>query len=253
MVLYLNEIRDNMTDWGSIWKSFGRADLNDTTYMFEYYKDFVSSFKGKKVLEIGCGTGVNSILMASLGAKVSVMDYSRDALDVVGKMSHGLDIELIHQDMFTSTIKGEFDLVHSEGVVEHYLMPKRQKVLDVHTAAAKRGGKVLIIVPNAKCPAYRLGKALAEKTGIYGNEYPYTETELVYRMKKSGLRHEKSLGGEFLLSAGWALAPLWLSKYGSILRRGFASPVRRGFYNANYSNPLANRWGRAIGVLGTKV
>ena len=36
-----------MTDWGSIWKSFDKAELNGTTYMFEYYKDFVGSdFRG---------------------------------------------------------------------------------------------------------------------------------------------------------------------------------------------------------------
>jgi 2-polyprenyl-3-methyl-5-hydroxy-6-metoxy-1,4-benzoquinol methylase len=245
-----------MADWGRIWKSFDKAELNGTTYMFEYYKDFVGSdFRGMKVLEIGCGTGVNSILMASLGARVSVMAYSKDAVEVVKRMSRGLGIKLIHQNMFTSRLEGEFDLVHSEGVVEHYLMPRRQQVLDIHAKAARKDGRVLIIVPNAKCPAYRLGKRLAEATGtwIYGNEYPYTERELVHRMKRSGLKYEKSLGGELLLSLGWALAPMWLSRYGSILRKGFAAGVNRRFYEANYNNPLANRWGRAIGVLGTKI
>lgn len=242
--------------WGDIWKSFEKADIKKTTYMFEYYKSFLGDdLKGKKILEIGCGTGVNSVLMASLGAKVSVMDFSKEALDVVKVLAKGLDIEYIHRDMFTSDLENEFDVVHSEGVVEHYLMPRRQEVLDVHTRAARRGGKVLIIVPNARCVPYRIGKKFADATGrwIYGNEYPYTERELAYRMEKSGLRCEKRIGGEFVLSFGWAFAPLWLSKYGKFLSRGLSASVNRGFYNMNYDNFFANRWGRAIGILGRKI
>jgi len=226
--------------------------------MFEYYKEFLGdNLKNKKVLEIGCGTGINSMLMASLGAKVSVMDYSKEALEFVKKASNkmGLDIELIHGDMFKSEIENEFDIVHSEGVVEHYLMPKRQEVLNIHTKATKKNGKVLIIVPNAKSIPYRIGKKLAEHTGtwIYGHEYPYTLRELVYRMTKSGLKCEKAIGGEFLLSFGWLAAPLWLRNYGKLLGKGLSSGVNKLFYRINYSNPFANRWGRAIGVVGRKI
>ena len=245
-----------MGEWENIWNHFKGLKLNETTYMFEYYKEFLgSNFKGKRVLEFGCGTGVNSIMMASLGAKVSVMDYSREALDIVDMLSGSLDIELIHMDMFTSEIENEFDVVHSEGVVEHYLMPKRQEILDIHSIAAKRGGKVLIIVPNAKNFPYRIGKSLSEKLGlwIYGHEYPYTRDELIYRMEKSGLSYEKDFGSEFLLSLTWAFAPLWLPGYAKFLRRGMKSPLRRKIYKLNYANKFANRWGRAIGVLGRKV
>jgi len=245
-----------MASWGDIWDSLEETEIKETTYMFDYYKEFLGSdFKGKKILEIGCGTGVNSILMASLGARVSVIDYSEEALEVVKKMSEGLDIELVHMDMFKSDIENEFDIVHSEGVVEHYLVPQRQEILDIHTRAAKRKGKVLIIVPNAKCIPYRIGKRIAEITGtwIYGNEYPYTERELIYRMEKSGLAYEKSLGGELVLSLPWIAAPLWLSKYGKFLSKGLSSSVNKSFYNMNYCNYFANMWGRAIGVLGRKM
>ena len=245
-----------MGRWGDIWETIEETEIGGSTYMFDYYKEFLGKgFKGKKILEIGCGTGVNSILMASAGAKVSVMDFSKEALDVVKKLAGNLNIEYMHMDMFTSDIENEFDVVHSEGVVEHYLMPRRQEVLDIHTKAVKKGGKVLIIVPNARCVPYRIGKRVADRLGlwIYGNEYPYTERELIHRMKRSGLVYEKSLGGEFLLSFPWVAAPLWLSRYGKFLSRGLSSGVNRSFYRMNYNNYFANRWGRAIGMLGRKV
>ena len=244
-----------MGEWDDIWNHFKQLEIHKTTYMFEYYKQFLGDdFKGKKVLEIGCGTGVNSILMALLGAKVSVMDYSKEALNVVKRLSEGLDVELIHQDMFESDIENEFDIVHSEGVVEHYLMPKRQEILDIHTHATKPDGKVLIIVPNSKCIPYRVGKRLAEKTGkwIYGNEYPYTKNELVHRMRKSGLEYEKSLGGDFIHSFSWLFSPLWLQSYGGLLGKWVSFSVNKTFYSMNYGNFLANRWGRVVGVLGRK-
>jgi 2-polyprenyl-3-methyl-5-hydroxy-6-metoxy-1,4-benzoquinol methylase len=245
-----------MGHWGDIWETLDKTEIKGSTYMYDYYKEFLGdSFRDKRVLEIGCGTGVNSILMAASGAKVSVMDYSMEALEVVKKLAGGVTLEYIHMDMFNSDLENEFDIVHSEGVVEHYLMPRRQEVLDIHTKAARKGGKVLIIVPNARCVPYRIGKGIADRTGqwIYGNEYPYTERELVHRMKKSGLAYEKSLGGEFILSFPWIAAPLWLSRYGKFLGKGLSSGVNRSFYRMNYNNYFANRWGRAIGVLGRKI
>ncbi|RLJ10204.1 MAG: hypothetical protein DRP15_00810 [Candidatus Aenigmatarchaeota archaeon] len=250
-----------MCNWSKFWSRFveitKKIDLNGTTYMFEYYKHMLGdfSFKNKKVLELGCGTGINSILMASLGAKVTVVDYSREALNIVKKLSDGLNIELVHRDIFEWDIENEFDLVHSEGVVEHFLMPKRQEIIDIHTKSAKRNGKVLIIVPNAECPPYRIGKKLAEISGrwVHGNEYPYTKKELMYRMKKSGLLCERFMGGEFLISLGWLFAPLWLHKYSNFLEKGLSMSVKKFFYNINYGNFFANRWGRAIAVLGRRI
>ena len=106
-----------MGHWDDIWDSLDSTEIGDTTYMYDYYKEFLGNkIKGKRILEIGCGTGVNSILMAAAGAKVSVMDYSKEALEVVNKLSANLDIELIHMDMFKSDIRNKYDIVHSEGV-----------------------------------------------------------------------------------------------------------------------------------------
>jgi hypothetical protein len=143
--------------------------------------------------------------------------------------------------------------VHSEGVVEHFKGEYRQEIVNAHSKAAKRGGKVLIIAPNMKCPPYRIGKFLAEKTGtwIYGNEYPYSKKELEFRMEKSGLALERVQGAEALFSLGWLFSPVWQSS-GSLLKKTFTT-ANMGIVGMNYGDNFLNDWGVIIGAVGKSV
>lgn len=246
-----------MTYWSGIWDSMKGIDFQGETFMWKYYEMLLGgeSLKGKKVLEIGCGTGINSVIMAKLGAEVTFVDFSKSALGLVEKTLKKFKLKgkLVLKDGLKLDYKNQFDIVHSEGVVEHFIGPERQRILDIHSRAARKGGKVIIIVPNAKCPPYRLGKGLAEVTGtwIHGAEYPYTGTELRERMGMAGLKTGRIVGGEFLFSFGWAFAPIWLST-GSMLEKSIKAKAVDSLVRANYNNFFANRWGRVIAAVGVK-
>lgn len=243
--------------WSDIWKSVEDARFQGETYRWFFYKALLGDydFRGKRVLEVGCGTGINSVLMAKEGAHVTLLDSSKEALRIAKKLldKYSLDGELVCRDAFYHGFEGEFDLVHSEGVVEHFKGEFRQEIVDAHSVAAKKGGKVLIIVPNMKCPPYRIGKLLAEKTGtwIYGNEYPYSKRELEFRMGKSGLALEKMQGAEVAFSPGWILTPLW-QKSGYLFKKTFA-PANMNIMRLNYGDHFLNDWGVVIGAVGKKV
>ncbi len=244
--------------WSEIWKGIEGIDFSRETYIWRFYEMLLNGFdlKGKTVLEFGCGTGINSIFMAMRGAKVTFVDNSRQALRLVKKTldKFGLEGELVRMDVFDSDFRNRFDLVHSEGLVEHFLYPKRQEIVDIHANAARKGGNVLLIIPHSNCPPYRLGKFIAEKTGvwIYGKEYPYTKNELVRRMKIAGLKPGNVLGGEFLFSLFWLFTPIALRSR-RMIRKGIANPARPWWVRLNYGNWFANRWGRVIGCLGKKL
>jgi len=246
--------------WSDIWNIIGNVNFQGgrEPYVWKFYEKLLPSynFKGKKILEFGCGTGINTTIMALRGAKVTFVDSSQEALNLVMKNLERLelDAELVKMDVFDFRENNKFDLVHSEGLVEHFLPPKRQEIIDIHTRAAKKGGKVVIIVPHIKCPPYRLGKRLAEMLGcwIYGNEYPYTKNELVRRMERSGLKPYKVLGGEFLFSLFWLFTPVVL-KSSRMIRKGIVNPARPWWVRLNYGNCFANRWGRVIGCVGEKM
>ncbi len=246
-----------MSQWKDVWKSVDGTNPPESTYMFRFYNDLLGgiSFRNKRVLEIGCGTGVNSLLMAKLGAKVTLLDYERAALRIAKKTAEALsvDAEFVHGDVFECGFENEFDIVHSEGVVEHFLGSKRQRIIDLHARALVKGGRCVIIAPNSSSPPYVIGKRLAQKarTWVYGGEYPYIKDELVGRMRRAGLSVERVLGGEFLASFLWMFAPLWLVRHERFLLMTIRRP-NNIVYRMNYSNFFANRWGRVIGVAGVK-
>ena len=246
--------------WSDIWNVIKNVDFQRgrEPYTWRYYEKLLGAdydFRGKRVLEFGCGTGVNTTIMALRGAKVTFVDYSKEALELAGRNLDrlGIDAELVQSDVFDFNEKGKYSLVHSEGLVEHYLPPKRQEIVGIHAMAAKKGGKVLIIVPHMKNPMYRTGKKLAGalRCWIYGNEYPYTRNELVKRMQMAGLAPGKVVGGEFFFSLFFLFTPIALRSR-RMLRKGIVNPARPWWVRMNYDNYFANRWGRVIGCVGEK-
>ncbi len=244
-------------DWSEIWNGFEGARFRGETYRWFFYKRLLGDydFRGKRVLEIGCGTGINSVLMARAGAKVTLLDSSKEALGIAKRLLDGFSLKgrLVHRDAFYHGFEGEFDLVHSEGVIEHFKGGYRQAIVDAHAKAAKKGGRVLLVVPNLKCPPYRIGKFLAEKTGtwIYGNEYPYSRKELDFRMRKSGLEVNGIRGAEIAFSLGWLFSPVW-QRSSWFVSKSVSAKARKNVVELNYGDSFLNEWGPIIGAVGRK-
>jgi SAM-dependent methyltransferase len=84
-----------------------------------------SFFKGKRVLDAGCGTGRHAFLAASYGAaEVVALDLSA-AVDTAQRTLRGLENvhvvqgDLLHPPMRTAAAGGGFDIVYSIGVLHH--------------------------------------------------------------------------------------------------------------------------------------
>lgn len=244
-------------EWNTVWKGMSGIEFGREPYMWRFYERLLGDydFSGKRVIELGCGTGINTILMAKRGARVTFLDFSKDSLDIVRRNmeQEGVDGEFILGDMFDVDIGGQFDIVHSEGVVEHFLGEQRQGVVDRHAEAARRGGRVVVIVPQVGSLFYRAGKFMAEATGswIHGREHPYGRRELVRRLSRAGLDVERVSGGELLMAFGWLFSALWL-RDGTVLERSIRKPANSKFFRLNYNNWAANRWGRVIAGVGVK-
>lgn len=244
--------------WSELWDSISDLEHREEgSAMWEFYRVFIGDydFSGKEVIELGCGTGINTILMGKLGAKITFVDISRKALDIVRRNAErfGVEADYIHTDIFEFKTEKKYDLVHSEGVVEHFLPPKRQRILDIHADILKPGGRAVIIVPNKSCPGYRVGKRLANFFGnwVYGDEFPYSEFELKERMEKAGFRIEKRAGGEFVTSCVWYFAPLFLSSK-KFMKRSLRFMPGRRMLMLDQDHWFANRFGRIIGFSGIK-
>ena len=87
-------------------------------------------FKGKFILEAGCGTGELGASLALCGAKVVGIDISNASLKKAEELKKRLDIknwDLIQSDILGIAFsqKTKFDLVISYGVLHHTSNPKK--------------------------------------------------------------------------------------------------------------------------------
>jgi 2-polyprenyl-3-methyl-5-hydroxy-6-metoxy-1,4-benzoquinol methylase len=112
---------------------------------------------GDRVLEVGCGLGRYTLLLAELGVRVEGLDLSPKLLEQLGALSRerlGYDMPLHAFDILDSPpeLYGQYDAVIGFFILHH--------VLDVRGAVAraaqlvKPGGRVAFLEPNPFNPLY---------------------------------------------------------------------------------------------------
>ncbi|MCX6721584.1 MAG: class I SAM-dependent methyltransferase [Candidatus Staskawiczbacteria bacterium] len=127
--------------WGSN-PQFFTPYFGETLGMINMY-----DWSGKEVLEIGCGEGGLSSMIASLGAKkVLATDYSSEAIKTC-KKSYFLE-NLNFEAKSHKNLKGRFDVIVMEGVLEHIDKPFDDLNMLIKNHLRKNG------VVIASCPSF---------------------------------------------------------------------------------------------------
>lgn len=95
------------------------------------FADF-SNWKGKRVLEIGCGIGTDTINFARAGAEVTAVDLSSESLKLAGKraevfgFSDRINFYEANAENLSEFIPPQkYDLVYSFGVIHHSPHPEK--------------------------------------------------------------------------------------------------------------------------------
>ena len=158
----------------------------------------------EKVLEIGCGTGEISLHLAQAGRRIIGIDFEESNLEFIQKCASDLRVSImtIKADAMKTLPFGdsEIDCVWSSGFLEHFNKDVRKTIIREQARVSRK--KVISIVPNASCVAYRAGKAILEREGNwkYGLELPILSLQNEFKI--AGL-HSIS---EFTVGAKQALA-----------------------------------------------
>lgn len=153
----------------------------------------LGDLRGLKTIELGSGRGDWSALLAQVGAEVTLLDSNHLALGQAERRFRriGLSARYVRGDLFelSEELSGRFDVALSSGVIEHFQGRERSESIRAHLAAVRPGGIVVISVPHAWSPSYRMWKGYLELRGWwpYGYEQPYTVRELRQRARSSGL------------------------------------------------------------------
>jgi SAM-dependent methyltransferase len=171
---------------------------------------FFGPVEGKRVLDIGCGLGENSIALARMGADVTAVDTSTVAVAKLNRFAadHRLSIDAAVCDAMNIGTLGEFDFVVG-AMILHHLEPF-EAFCSALDSAMKPGGKAFFFENNA---ASRLlvwcRQNLVGRFGIpkYGdeNEFPLTPQEVDALRRRFRVTQDYPEMGFFILASVYLL------------------------------------------------
>ena len=129
-------------------------EIEARKYFVEPHIPVFAGFKqwsGKKVLEIGCGIGTDTINFARNGAQVTAVDVSQESLNLAKQRAEVYGIENLirfycgNAEELSSFIPTDhYDLIYSFGVIHH--TPHPEKVLEQIRNCGNAGTEIRIMV-----------------------------------------------------------------------------------------------------------
>ncbi|MBN1249986.1 MAG: class I SAM-dependent methyltransferase [Anaerolineae bacterium] len=108
-----------------------------------------SAFQGKKLLEVGCGIGIDLVRFAHGGATVTGVDLAEVSIDLARKyFAHeGLSADLrVMNGEALEFADGSFDVVYAHGVLQY--TANAQKMIDELHRVLRPGGQAILMVYN---------------------------------------------------------------------------------------------------------
>jgi len=142
-------------DWDGFWDFAARSKLFLRLLYGVHFKQYRKLLKGiplsaPRILELGAGTGViPQKLLSRFGGSAVLVDNNSKAFSLFQEFRvEGLAVNYIREDVFTLDMCDEFDLVCSDGLLEHFDDADREKLIAIHRRAVKPNGFVVLFVPN---------------------------------------------------------------------------------------------------------
>ncbi len=135
-------------EWERFSDIFAEYEANFLSYINPIDKEF---FKGKLVLDAGCGAGRHTYFAAEYGAEVVAFDLSGKAVESAIKNTQGLNVKIMQGDIYNPprvAWNGKFDFVMCIGVLHH--LPDPQEGFNRLVSLLKLGGTISIWVYGRK-------------------------------------------------------------------------------------------------------
>jgi ubiquinone/menaquinone biosynthesis C-methylase UbiE len=222
----------------------------------------IIDLKGKKILEVGAGTGRDSFPLVGRGAQVYQLDYSINSLKIMKRLAEEekISVLILGGDTFCLPFRDEtFDIVFHQGLLEHFRPQQAEALLEENIRILKRGGLLLVDVPQ-RYHIYTIIKhfLIAIDKWFAGWEREFSVRELREEMERLGLTIVHAYGEwmypslfyratrEALLKVGLRL-PLYPTIFPPL------SNARRSVRETLRDTPIAINTSLSFGLVGKKL
>jgi SAM-dependent methyltransferase len=182
-----DEAADAWSDFVRMGKDWTRNELNNPA-MFEMLGDI----KDKKILDLGCGEGFNSRLMAANGALVTGVDFSKNMIELAIQEEKGekLGIEYYVADAADLSIFEDqiFDIIASFMAIQD--VADYKGAIKEANRVLKDSGRFVFIIPHP-CFEVRIldGKKIGGWAYEEGTEIKDKESALNQKLDKTPLHY----------------------------------------------------------------
>lgn len=195
-----------------------------TSEVMEILKEI--SWRNKKVLDVGCGTGLFAYTAAKKGAVVLGIDFSETAINIA-KEKYRLP-NLYFEKSDAKEIQGKYDIIVSIGTLEH--MDNPLKILQIFKNHLKQNGRIIITSPNWTNP-----RGYVLMTLWYLFNAPITLADLHYQTPVDFVKYAKKLNMNIkwrTFDRSWA--------HGTVLIKDFRRRLPNVLRDARLPNHVRN-------------
>ncbi|MGH2567873.1 MAG: methyltransferase domain-containing protein [Bacteroidota bacterium] len=176
------------------------SDFDNALAMYDF-RVFGDRVKGPQVLEMGCGRGTTTKLLAGRFPSLHVVDASDRCLELAARNSP-TTVQFFHSYFESFQPPTQYDSIVLAHVIEHLENPVA--ILSRARAWLRPGGSFHIVVPNALSLHRRLGvamgiiptpEALDKRDLVLGHRRVYNRDKLRKHIAAAGLKaaHEESI------------------------------------------------------------
>ena len=174
---------------------------------FQYLVRYGGIKKGKRALELGCGTGVFSEKLMDKGVKLVAIDISMALIQKARNKMKGRGVEFVVADIERLPFKqGVFDSVVGISVLHHLSLDIACR--EIYTVL-KNGGSIACSEPNMVNPQICLQKNIPYLKRLLGDspdETAYTRWQVNKALTANGFKNCRVFLFDFLhplISPGW--------------------------------------------------
>jgi len=185
--------------YNSIADSYAEAYAGHDEVDFKYLEYFINHLPGKKILDMGCGIGVNTNFLTNMGFNVIGIDASEKMLDNAHKLYPSLTFE--KQDIRQTTYPNySFDGIVLAYVIEHFNDKGLLQLRDEITRLLRKGG-LLFITSHEGSSEEIIPDPLDENVSIYYNFLTGDKIDLLFSgFQRVSYSSRASYGPEEFLS-----------------------------------------------------